>query len=916
MQYPCLYHFGEFYCRAEFHRKTSQKISAILPRALWSGKDRWGKSMDEAQHSGGREHWGSIVWHARASVLVFLLSAVALILPPQVQDMLSSLADFDDFALEGWLHALGFHFAMILIAAGLWYWARAVLLAWYRLPDNPDVHDRLRGALAQPPGGDADTERTIFAFDFVPRAMALGTALVALIACWRSDKPLQALIALAWGAGLYWLLKNRHALQARYGLVQTGEKTRRPERESLLGTIWQRLLELLDYAPLGRSIAVWTLLIPVALFAASAATGFWPHSIEWKTYFARLLPGPSVALFLFGMSVAPLSAITYCFDRATRHFTLFGRRFAVRHVPALLILFLLMGTATTWMNLHALRIAEGGPIAPKDRASLAVLFKRWADVCEPGTGPVQPVIVAVSGGASRAGMWAGRVLDVVDENLRRSGSKSASIFAISSVSGGSYGTAVYESMRAGLSNRRAAGATGNCFVPDAHADERTQAEIEALRADAIGPALAGALLGDMPRALAAYIAKPALWVYHLIHKLGPGEDRIALLRGNDRAEALEGAFERNWRLNGIDTIKAFAETPVGLEEPYLSLFYTAKNRPRGDVPLWITNGTNVQTGDRLITVPFDLNKETFCTAKRDKAPDKASSAGGTWYGADAKPDPKAWRLLCAPNQAFFWYEMGPFYSAYDALGLLKADVPISTALDNTSRFPFLSPSGELTPPVDPGAAKEHDAQIIDGGYFENEGVESAMEIARWLRTYGKALIGRPVYPIIVQATADADPGKKEREIPRCANRLPPNPDVADASSRASQFLVPMIGLASVRGGHSRAFLREALDNFCDEGGQQAFFHFYLYDAPDFDVPLNWSLSEKVADYIWNGAMAACGNAAETRNLLATLKLDPNLWKLQSERPRRAARTLYTCTDAPVPVAIPDLPMLKDPTQVE
>jgi len=870
--------------------------------------------MDQAQTGKQRRvWWGDVLWHARASIGVFLLAAIALILPPQVQDMLSNLADFDDFSPESWWHAIGFHFTMILIALGIWYWGRAVLLAWYRVPDAPDVSERLRGKLADAGHGADESNGLIKAFERLPRYMALGIAAVDIIACARSEKYLQSVIALLWGLALYWLLQNRHALEVRFGLHRRREITPRPEPTSWLDAFWQRLLELFDHAPIARWIAVCSFVLSAGLFVWSAATAFWPHSIEWKTWFAHLLPGPSVALFLFGMAVAPFTVLTYSVDRAASALTLFGWRLQLKYVPVMAILLVLMGNATVNMNLHAIRIAAPGSMAPEGRASLAVLFKAWADKCQPGTGPVQPVIVAISGGASRAGMWGARVLDVVDGSVRASGSKSASIFAISSVSGGSYGTAAYEAMRAGQSDQRGALATGNCTIPDAHLAERQQAEIEALRADAIGPALAGAILGDMPRALAAYVFEPVMWLYQKVVKPGPTDDRVYYLRGNDRAAALEGAFETNWADNGIDTIKTFGETPLGLGDPYLSLFYRKDRSARGDVPLWITNGTDVQTGDRLITVPFDLNKERFCTVKKSND----TTLGGLWF---ADKD-KAYFGQCNPNNAFFWYAMGPFLSSYDVLGLMKADIPISTALDNTSRFPFLSPSGELTPPQ----PRLHEtskvaAQIIDGGYFENEGIESAMELARWLRTYGQALTGRPVYPIVVEATADADKDKQEIDIPRCGNARPVNPDVANADSRASQFLVPLNGLTAVRGGHSRAFLQQAMNDFCDEGGQQAFFHFYLYDAEKFSVPLNWSLSEKVADYIWTGAMAHCGNLAEETNLVATLKVDPASWKLNPDRPRRAARPIWACKNKPdakpEKANIFDLPMLKAPSDLE
>ena len=867
---------------------------------------------------------GTLIWRARAALLIFVLAAAALTLPAQVQDMLANLADFDDLSLESWLHALGFHGAMILMALGLWFWARAVLLAAFRLPDTLDGRDLFAGMLSA--SSQAERGWTLWGFDLLPRIIGLGIAVVAAIAVARSGKWLQTAIAIGWGLGLYCLLKYRLVIELRLGLGQSGETgPERPPGRSFFTRLWQRLLELLDYAPLGRWIAAWTLALAAGLFVLSALTAFIPHGIEVKTYLAHLLPGPSVALFLLGMAVAPLTALTYCIDRATRLFMLGGKEIQLRFVPVLIPLLILMGIGAVFMNLHALRVVDDPNAMPPDnRGSLALLFKAWAETCAPGKGPVQPILVAVSGGASRAGLWAARVLDVVDDSVRRSGSKSASVFAVSSVSGGSLGAAAYVAMRAGQSvdPAKRAPACSLAALAAAQREARDVAETEAMRADAIGPALAGMMLGDAPRSLAAYAAWPVQEIYGKFFRPEKYRDSIALLRGNDRAEALEAAFEHNWQVDGIDPIAKVEATPVGFEKPYLSLFYGAGNTPRGDVPLWITNGTDVNTGDRLITVPFKVNGESFCRGK------DAGAALGTWYpsegplpasaSAAARAARMAAKKACGASAAFFWYQTGPFLAARDVLALLKSDIPISTAIDNTSRFPFLSPSGELTPTQDPRPgepAPPQDAQIIDGGYFENEGIMSAMEVADWLRAYGPGLIGRPVYPIVVQATSDADSGKLERDIARCGNRLPLNPNVADAAPRSSQFLVPLSGLTAVRSGHSRALLQQALRNYCDEGGQQAFFHFYLYNAPDFDIPLNWSLSEKVADFIWNDAIEVCGNKADRSNLIATLRLGADAWKAPAAQTNRAGRTIQTCAgpadDLKVVTAkLADLPSLK------
>src|SRR6185369_5186314 len=136
---------------------------------------------------------------------------------------------------------------------------------------------------------------------------------------------------------------------------------------------------------------------------------------------------------------------------------------------------------------------------------------------------------------------------------------------------------------------------------------------------------------------------------------------------------------------------------------------------------------------------------------------------------------------------------------------------ISTAISNTARFPFLSPAGELSPVrIDPARAS---TQIIDGGYFENEGMTTALELAHWLRRYGSRRIGRPVWPIIVQATADAEQDVDPRSIVQCGDSFLEDPTVSHGRERPLQLLAPIEGVFSVRAGHSSVALREARTQF-------------------------------------------------------------------------------------------------------
>jgi hypothetical protein len=65
-------------------------------------------------------------------------------------------------------------------------------------------------------------------------------------------------------------------------------------------------------------------------------------------------------------------------------------------------------------------------------------------------------------------------------------------------------------------------------------------------------------------------------------------------------------------------------------------------------------------------------------------------------------------------------ERNVFVDSLDALQMLGKDVRASTAAHNSARFPYVSPAGNLG--SDGGS-------VIDGGYFENFGALSALELA-------------------------------------------------------------------------------------------------------------------------------------------------------------------------------------------
>jgi hypothetical protein len=174
---------------------------------------------------------------------------------------------------------------------------------------------------------------------------------------------------------------------------------------------------------------------------------------------------------------------------------------------------------------------------------------------------------------------------------------------------------------------------------------------------------------------------------------------------------------------------------------------------------------------------------------------------------------------------------------------MGGDVRIATAINNTARFPYLEPFGEMLP-VGP---KPHQVgSLVDGGYFENEGLQTALDLAYWLMAQSPD--GRKVLPIIVQATGDGEADVGSADIMTCGNASD-GAFIPDDQHRALQILAPLMGLDHVRGGHSAVLLRQAHDQFCGEPPR--FVHFYLPADDGTPIPLNWLLSDKAARFIWS-----------------------------------------------------------------
>ncbi len=133
----------------------------------------------------------------------------------------------------------------------------------------------------------------------------------------------------------------------------------------------------------------------------------------------------------------------------------------------------------------------------------------------------------------------------------------------------------------------------------------------------------------------------------------------------DRARAQERAWEIGWQETaGSDR---FAD-------PFMDLWPEEK-ADAGVVPPLFLNGTIVETGHPITVTPFAIGD--------DEA----------------------------------------FSDTYDLLTRWPKNLPLSTAVDMSTRFPYVSPAATIE-------LEERQFSVVDGGYFENSGAHVALQIAR------------------------------------------------------------------------------------------------------------------------------------------------------------------------------------------
>lgn len=194
----------------------------------------------------------------------------------------------------------------------------------------------------------------------------------------------------------------------------------------------------------------------------------------------------------------------------------------------------------------------------------------------------------------------------------------------------------------------------------------------------------------------------------------------------------------------------------------------------------------------------------------------------------------------------------------DQLNLIGRDIALSTAAHNSARFPGVSPAGMWR-----DADGDIGGRLVDGGYFENFGADTARELLEQLAAAPEVGFGRRVTPIVIAISSD----------PSLADD-PADPVAADPlhwGYEVRAILRGMFRTRNARGAEAFAMLRRWT---AANGGHFVHLRMCQAEGQQRDPPLGWVLSrsarQRIDAYLAadGGTPCSAGNAARVQSVLA------------------------------------------------
>ena len=331
----------------------------------------------------------------RFSILVALVACPVFLGVPQGTEILRTVGEGMAGGQWYWPRVFGFFAALIVWALCSWYAARVILYLVF-------------------PGADRAQPRSKFAQKHVPRLLGIAPILIVglgfLVAASSYDSAAQAKFWLHFFAGLCAVLAI--VLYVFFAI-----------RRRWIGAPPQQQVARVTQVGRSTTIAASTMVIASGLLFVLFAMAPVPVP-QWL--------GMGTILFLAAASWVGIGSL----------FVYLGGRW---QFPLITVLILLAFIFSFWNDNHVIRTV---PPQEVNRDDVIQSFRTWYDFAEKndGAGALHPLfIVATEGGGIRAAYWTAAVLgEIQDKNPNFA----PHLFAISGVSGGSLGAAVFDALLA------------------------------------------------------------------------------------------------------------------------------------------------------------------------------------------------------------------------------------------------------------------------------------------------------------------------------------------------------------------------------------------------------------------------------------------------------------------------------------
>ncbi len=361
-------------------------------------------------------------------------------------------------------------------------------------------------------------------------------------------------------------------------------------------------------------------------------------------------------------------------------------------VPLILATLVVCIVISPWNDNHGVRITRGPEFDLRENGmGIRNALDGWnarLRLDEPNRRPGQKtplLVICAEGGGVRAAYWAARLFAYLEDTTRKYPDQyvpfSSRVMAISGVSGGSLGAATFSAL---LDQNPVADG------PKAKPDWFYEHVANFLGRDHLSAPLASAAFIDTTQRILPF----------------------SLFDQRDRAVGLELAWEHAWR-ESLLSVEKDPQGFCGFDDDFRTLW-----RKRGDpyteppgsrnrwMPSLFFNGTSVELGGRIVVSDCRI-------------------PSGDYPGAQ-----DALHLLKLHNAKGEEFEPGLFR--------------LSTAVNFSTRFPGISPSGEIPP-----LKGQLPQRVVDGGYYDNSGARTAWD---------------NLVPIYYQLLDNADVAKQSSEI--------------------------------------------------------------------------------------------------------------------------------------------------------